>query len=374
MTDDRTSPTAGLITLHRVPNYGSVLQAYATQQLLKRNGFQPTVLDYWRPDQVPGARREGIHTRLGGTPLGRAVYRVTQRDYVERSLERFGQFVDANLCVSSACTSVDDMSALPGQDLYVVGSDQVWNRRLNVGGTDPYVLSYLPSSAPKIALSASIGRSRFTSEDTDYFRKHLRSFRWISVRESSAQQLLKSINITSTVVPDPTLLTQRSTWDDLAEPLDVDGPYLLIYCLHGSKAVRRLADRLASDLGLTVVNLVSYWRSPLKHPGDLRLPTVPQFLGAVRGASHVITDSFHGTCFSMNFGVPVSVVTEPPHGVRLVDFLELVGCGDRLHGSANYSPQVSEAYLSAMGDRVAELRSEGLQTLDEALSSGQAGN
>lgn len=344
-----------------MPNYGSVLQAYATDRVLKELGVAVTVLDYRRPDQVLRNRADGAFTTLGRTTSGKWLYRVTQGRYVKRSECVFGQFVESTLRLSSPFEMPSDiMISSPESELVVVGSDQVWNRRLNVGGTEPYVLDFVPAGMPKISIAASIGTRYWSTEDEEFFKSRLREFEWISVREESAQRLLRSIGIRSTVVADPTLLVSADVWSELADEEQARDRYVLVYCLHGDRRLRDEARRLARYYGCDVRSVVSYWNHPVARSGDVRLPPVPRFLGLLRNATHVVTDSFHGTCFSVNFGIPVTVVPAKGHSVRPLDFLKEIGGADRCMEDESYNGVPTESGQARLGRRLAVIRQESL--------------
>lgn len=154
---------AVVMTMLRVGNYGSVLQALATKRLLDGFGLDVEFIDYWRPDQLDPAKWAAEHSRLVMGPVTKRLQSLAPRECFQRFSEVFHQFVDQNFALTLRYTSLADLrSDPPSADLYVVGSDQVCNTEYNIGGTEPYLLQFGSFETPRISLS-SWGRLRTTT-------------------------------------------------------------------------------------------------------------------------------------------------------------------------------------------------------------------
>ena len=234
---------ASVITLHTVDNYGSVMQTYATQQILKKCGYDVEFVDYWRKDNLPVNRAEkmlesstlqklkplwGINgfTRKAMIAILKMILE-NRKSPMWRFLEEKVQLTEVRYC------SYEELEANPPvADVYITGSDQVWNSIWNQGIDRSYFLDFAPAGKPRIAFSASIGREQLDAEETPETKRLLEKYSAISVREQSAVVLLASMDIKSTLVLDPTLMLEANEWRKLASKPKIKKQYLLIYQLN----------------------------------------------------------------------------------------------------------------------------------------------
>ena len=183
---------ASVITLHTVDNYGSVMQTYATQQILKKCGYDVEFVDYWRKDNLPVNRAMlesstlqklkplwGINgfTRKAMIAILKMILE-NRKSPMWRFLEEKVQLTEVRYC------SYEELEANPPvADVYITGSDQVWNSIWNQGIDRSYFLDFAPAGKPRIAFSASIGREQLDAEETPETKRLLEKYSAISVRE-----------------------------------------------------------------------------------------------------------------------------------------------------------------------------------------------
>lgn len=370
-----TRPKVSVITMHRVGNYGSVLQALATKRVLEGFGLTVEFIDYWRPDQLDPARWASEHSRYVRGPITKRLQDLSSREYFSRFSEVFHGFVDENLALTKRYTSIDQLRDDPPiADLYVSGSDQVWNTDYNIGGTEPYLLQFGSAGTPRLSISSSIGKHPLGDLDKALFRKTLPGFAWRSVREESAREDLAAIDIESEVIPDPTLLLPSDEWRSLADGAEDEEEFVVLYALNRGTGIRARAKAVARDMGLPLVTLTPRPLPWVRYRRELRVPPVPQFLALLAGAAHVVTDSFHATAFSLNLGTPLTVSMPPKYSSRLESVLKLAGTESRNLAHPQYSTRMPRELAAGAREVFASRRRAALARLGEVLGGLRGGS
>lgn len=360
---------ASVITMHRVGNYGSVLQALATKKLLESLGLDVEFIDYWRPDQINPAQWASEHSRFVRGPITKRIQSLSSREYFARFSEVFHKFVDENLPLTRRYTSIDELrSDPPVSDIYISGSDQVWNTDYNIGGTEPYLLQFGPQTIPRLSLASSIGKHPLTDADASLFREALPGYRWRSVREESAKADLAEIGVSSEVIPDPTLLLESEEWRSIAGHSGLSAGFVVLYTLNRGTSIRRSARAVARDLRLPLVTLNPRPLPWIRHPRELRVPPVTKFVELLASANHVVTDSCHATAFSLNLGTPLTVSLPSRYATRLENVLKVTGTESRNLDHPSYTTVMPADMSAAARDAFATQRVEALRKLTEIIS------
>lgn len=323
----------GIVTLHRVFNYGSVLQAYATQRVLEKMGHQPVIIDYvmphtttyeiWkqRPQQIQGALKTGAYytAKLASLLLKKRT---------------FGRFIKKHLVLTDK--KYVGYAALsknpPFADAFVTGSDQVWNSYYNRGIDYAMFLGFAPKSCPKIAYASSFGKEALDSMEVQETKQLIQQYRSVSVRENTAISILDTLGYKSgTWLIDPTLQICSQEWAKLAvKPLVKDRYLVLMLLYNEDNQATKFARATADKLGLKLVKL-SWELGRPKCVDQLFTHRGPEdFLSLFMNADYVVTNSFHGVAFSINFNRPFVVVPRNEFNSRIVSLLELTGLQSRL--------------------------------------------
>lgn len=327
---------ADVITLHTVDNYGSAMQTYATQEVLKKLGYDVEIIDYWRKNNLPECRAKQMFKTSsmqklkpiwGRNKKTRATAVKIIQFYLEHHTSPTWKFLKENVNLSSKrYTSFEELKQDPPEaDMYITGSDQVWNSIWNSGIDPAYFLDFAPEGKPRIAFSASIGRTEFSDDEISKTRAMLQKYSAISVREESAVVLLKSIGIESQLILDPTLMLTRNEWKKVAKGKRAKKPFLLIYQLNPNAEMDQYAAELAKRKGWEVLR-IGFGRSDKQKTGRcIMSPSVEEFIGLLFQASCVLTDSFHATAFSLNLGTEFISVRPPRFSTRIESILRLTG-------------------------------------------------
>ena len=296
-------------------NYGAVLQCYALCGQLRKWGFDPFVINYAYQNQ--GAKvtttshtDRSIKAKLkyvlsNDVPVFQKIqYRLMRRKRNEMN-ERFLQFCRANIVFHSDTPHgfQELKKAPPLYEYYITGSDQVWNPVIHSNKNDEgCFLQFTPSTAKRISYAPSFGISDYPKELEVSLKQYLSTFDAVSVREHEGQRIIKdACGIDVPIVLDPTLMADPDIYAGISEG-DIKGlppKYILCYRFGKMSYATNIIKRVAKQLKLPIVELPlsieSYGKgSKLCYDID---PS--RFIGAIKGAELVLTDSFHCTVFSI---------------------------------------------------------------------------
>ncbi|MFN9645258.1 MAG: polysaccharide pyruvyl transferase family protein [Cyanobacteriota bacterium] len=391
----------GIITFSNVINYGAVLQAYALQRKIRELGHEPTLINYHK--QFPGRRvnlynaidegllrlRSGDFQDLArkynnykgklfssGLPKQAASDVKASNVEVKPSVveEKFREFLSLIPTTSESYDRTSIFSSPPKFDAYVTGSDQVWNYRRS-NDLDAFLLRFAPEAGIKIAYAASFGVDSIPFFLRGSYKSGLKRFQHISVREDSGVQLVKSIAGRSAQhVVDPTLLLEANHWSNLMRDTGTPPRYILVYSLTISKNLIDNARLIAQRLGAEIVWLGAFYSETT--PPDITIipPTGPrEFLSLIHHALYVLTDSFHGTAFSLTFNIPFLYIGDRYNKQisRARSLLKILGLDDRLQDDMPLSNELISKPLdySSVNRELAERRRSSLYFLQNALGA-----
>lgn len=350
-----TKKTA-LVTCYFQHNYGSQLQAFATQKFFDSIGVVNETI------RVDGLKPE-INSRKYRYFLSRILDINTIKDkwatvtkvvaikskpkYAENLKKRykaFDEFVQNEFHLSERYNSFAELTeAATDYNMFVVGSDQLWLPS-NISA-DYYTLNFVPDGIHKMALATSFGISELPRKQARMAQKFLPRIEYCSVREVSGKKLIKRLTGRDVpVVCDPTILFDSKEWSKgiESEPF-TDGKYLFCYFLGNNPIQREFVKRVKAITGYKIVQLQhcdEYIKSDEDFPDEAPYSVGPkEFIRLVRDAAYVFTDSFHCSVFSMlyskkffTFRRYASDGTVSTNG-RIYSLLSLVGLEDRLfHG------------------------------------------
>lgn len=308
-----------VITLHAVQNYGSVLQALATQEILKQHGCDVTIIDYIREDVC---YENLVKKWSDGNPIKALAIIPT----ILRWKKVFQTFTKQYLNLSeNAYISEEDFAGYPlDADAYCTGSDQVWNSKWNNGILPCLYLSFVPDDKYKFAFSASFGQSRLSTDEINKTKFYLEQYNRISVRESEAKIILdEQYNIQNSVhLVDPTLCVPGDFWREYETPRKIEDDYILIYNLNRSKGFDRYAVELSKRTGLKLVRFCTRYDQFYRPGKSMLVPKVFDFISLIDNAKYVLTDSFHATAFSLNLHTEPICVYPKEFGGRLESILK----------------------------------------------------
>lgn len=338
------SKTVGILTLHRANNYGAMLQAYALSTFLQQQGHDVFLVDYRmerasiadyvrRPRaflsklvQKNAASLRFLRGKLSG-------YRGKRRE--RQFNEIFEDFRSQHLNITEKTYDYNALKVQsPAADAFIVGSDQVWAADF-VFSSPAYLLGFAPAQVKRISYAASFGKAHLERYLQPEFKKYIKAFDAVSVREQSGVQLVKRLaGFEPAHVVDPTLLL--TSYDGIIDySLVPDEDYLFSYRLGQDAAMSQWMNdsvlALSSAMQLPVYEVSTNSVEGAKQIGHSLRPTPGQLLGLIAKSRFVATNSFHGTVFSLLFKRDFLALARDSapdkQNLRLIEFLASVELG-----------------------------------------------
>lgn len=320
------------ITIHVGANFGSILQAIATSELLKQIGCEPVCVNYI----PPRASSKRFWSFGHGSAIKKfllffwKVYALPLKLINNRVYQGF---LKKNCALSNPIHAEDSfVKECPEADVYMTGSDQVWNIKHNEGIDTHYFFDGIRGK--KISFASSIGNVALSDEEKSVFKKYLTLYSSLSVRESTAVSLLDELGFKAVQLLDPTFLIDKEEWKNYM-PINrlVRRPYLLIYTPYNTvnkDVIFRHARMIADKEGLQVVTFSWTYYKEKDADKTIRYAGPGDFLNLMSNAEYVITNSFHGTAFSINLNKVFWVFMPSSFTTRISSVLEKFGLSDRL--------------------------------------------
>ena len=324
------------ITCHDVYNYGASLQAYSLQRYLASRGIDNEIIDY-KPDYL------SHHFSLWGCshPLYKkpllsqlySIYNLPRRVSSLKKKRLFDLFTKNYLVLTPETYQSNEAlkNANLSADIYIAGSDQIWNTLFKNGHDPAFYLDFVDKGL-KISYAASFATAKIFDDPEKKINNYLQRFDAISVREKSALKILDELGVSKyKLVVDPVFLLDKTKWLKLIESVPKNKKeYILLYDCERSNELREIAIFTARKLKMPIycigcTSRKKYWHKDLRNSGPL------EFLRYVRDAHFVITNSFHATAFSVIFQKNFFICNRTS-GInsRLKDFLDIIGLSDRL--------------------------------------------
>ena len=221
---------------------------------------------------------------------------------------------------------------IPEADIYCTGSDQMWNSEWNHGIEKAFYLDFLPDKAPRFAFASSFGRKEIPQAEEDEVKNMLRKYKAISVRERSGLNILNKMGIEYVEhVLDPTLLLDKNVWKKLISDNVLEKKkYILVYQLNmKNKEFDQYVKKLSKNKKIPVIRVSINNYQRFKYGKLIDTPKVLDFLNYFLNAEYIITDSFHGTAFSINLNKKFICIFPKKFSERLQSLLELTNLKER---------------------------------------------
>ena len=293
------------ITCHDVYNHGASLQAYALQTYLESIGHTIEIIGY-KPDYLSRHYQLwNVDNSVYDKPIIKQLYLVAKLPVRLLALKRkrlFDIFTKKYLKLTTKrYHSSEELKRNPPQaDVYIAGSDQIWNTLFQTGRDDAFYLDFAPSSAKRISYAASFATEDVADEYRPFIRKMLQNFDAVSIRERCSLPLLASLGRTDGVaVCDPVFLLTREQWENMLPNQQIHEKYLLVYDTEYSPKVKEIAKRIAKEKKLKIYNVSAFQIGYADK--DLWASSPTDFVQLIRDASYVVSNSFHATAFSLIF-------------------------------------------------------------------------
>ncbi len=324
----------GVITLHHNINYGANMQAFATCKFTNKHNYNCEIVDYrlknqelkthvgswllisWRNDKNKSLKRK----------IKLAIALLMSIPEKHMRLQRFRTFRKKYCKLSDVCKSASDI-VNKNFDCVICGSDQIWNPDITEG-INPIYFGDILGVKNKISYAASMGRDTYNETDEVTAAKLIGKMDYVSVREEKSVAYIEKISGKKvSCVCDPVFLLDKQEYIKIAKPIKIKKPYLLVYSVVNNTTMLNAALDFAKQKNLTVVEICQSKNRRQKHM-QLTSASPEEFLGAILNAECVVTNSFHGTAFSIIFEKDFYAFDNKVRGSRITDLLTKAGLLD----------------------------------------------
>lgn len=383
-----------LLTFHSENNYGAVLQTYALKSFLEYYG-NVTILNYLNPlssvssvfsslDITEQVVLENCYSLLYSLDC-------TFKSFIQpiTRMDKFRTFVN-HMCPQNTLVTIQELYDSEGYkdyDVYISGSDQIWNPMLT--GMDPvFFLDFVTNNkAKKISYASSTGGYCFSRAEAVSLTRFLKSFDHISVREQdSAMFLSRLLGRKVYCTLDPVFLLSKQEWVEKLRLMENPEPFVLVYNMSANKKYFEIAESLAREIGCGLANIPNWHtigsiKEYKKYVDIFHIDAGPtDFLNLLLNAQFVITDSFHGTAFSLLFEKPfLSIVPRRSPG-RIINILRKLDLTERVVTELEHDcsetivkKALREIPFNRIKGRLESLRFQSIEFLNQGLVKSSGG-
>lgn len=375
----------GILTILNVNNYGAELQCCALCRKLTKMGYNAEVINYlfginpshdFRGEKltVPISFKQKVKVRL--LPIVQNLFCMFHQKNKKLRNKRFEEFHEKyNHLTSSVYPSVRSLyDAKFDYDVLCIGSDQVWNYEKGYS-LEPFFACFDKNGTKKISYASSIGLSSLSKEAERVFKKELSGFAHLSVREQQASELLENLlDRDVDVVLDPTLILDNKEWQEVAKfDMCPNEKYILVYIvtIKPCDYVLEVARHIAKERNLKIVRICrdAYPEHSGNDVQEILTAGPSDFVGLFANAEFVVTNSFHGTVFSINFSKSFYSVIKSQHSTnsRLTSILKKLNLENRILPVGSPLPKISDVDYTIPAEKLKEERYHSIEYIKKAL-------
>ncbi|MBZ9609337.1 polysaccharide pyruvyl transferase family protein [Clostridium estertheticum] len=333
----------GIITYHCAYNYGAVLQAYALQTKLNILGYESeiinfrssSIVDNYKESKISGGKRAKVYKIIKRKQL------VHAQSVRRKRYEAFDSFINKvlNLSPSTYLTTVELENDTLDYNVYICGSDQIWNYSFN-GNENAYFLSFVKGNSKKIAYAPSFGIEKLLEEDCHKIKPLLSSFTAISSREEKGIKILnEQLQLDATHVLDPTLLLEPEKWESFASKYknDLKQKYIFVYIIGSPEiALKRISEfAKKEDLHIKYVGIGSLLQPNGSSIIDKSDIGPEEFIELLMGAEYVCTNSFHGMALSISLNKKFAIMFNDTLNTRMESLLKMCRLEEQKYDTQN---------------------------------------
>ncbi len=321
----------GIVTIHRICNYGALLQAYALNKYLRNVGYDVETIDF-RTYRVAESYKLFAPLRHYIKHLPKLFFTLWYLPKAKRKNRNFLNFINQYIPQSQQTfySNQELEKAQFDYDCYVCGSDQIWHTFCQ-NYSDAFILKFAKDKGRRISYAASMGTPTIHQSKREIFREELSDFYALSVRETSAKDEIEKLTGRDVQhVVDPVYLLSADEWLELSAPINIKQPYIFFYFVHGDlPGMRKFVKELSRVKKMPVV-VVNRCMRELLYPNIKMYDAGPrEFVSLVANAEYVCTNSFHAASFSIIFNKKFIVFTEKV-SPRLQSLLSTFGFKNRI--------------------------------------------
>ncbi len=311
----------GILTFHNVINYGGVLQCMALQDFLKAYNYEVEVINY-------KSKHIGKNNKLiKFSSMSNLIKSVLTLPFNYIRKKRYNNFIKNNLILTNDVKNYDELKKLCEEkyDYVIIGSDQVWNSEITENEANVYFLENI--NVKKISYAASTGDDKIN--DINRIIKNSSDFEAISVREESTYNKLLSHNIKTELNVDPTLILRTEYWNTKTTVINNQN-CLLLYILGKNDKIAQLSNFIRKEKKLEKIYTFSKQKFGIDGIKSIATSGPLEFLNYFKSSKYILTNSFHGTVFSIIYKKEFFVMLPAKRPERIISLLNKLGLENRI--------------------------------------------
>lgn len=374
-----------LITVFYNANYGAVLQAYALSKTIQEISKRECYLVDYRRQKIINMFRFSIfdidvygNRSITKNSIKRTIKQLINPMGTIVRFKKFEEFRNKYMNISPKTYYRRDDIDLPDTSTVFLGSDQIWNPDITQGFDDVYFGRMADNNKFIVSYAASLGRIKFNKQEREELKELLNNVDVISVREEEGAEIVRALTNRPVIcVPDPTILLDREHWEWLALHNKTESSkYVLVYMLSYNKKVIDLAYKISHFLNCKIILFDSGSLKRIKGMKQKKHYGPRQFLKYVLDAEYIVTNSFHGTVFSVIFNKQFFTIPHETRGSRMIDFCRKLGLEDRIaYGNRTINLSDIEKYIDydIVQPKLKELKQVGLDYIKRVLKEAGYG-
>lgn len=355
----------GILTFPNSVSHGATLQMYALYRTVRQMNAEAEVINYhnahMRQERFGGIGSKQNRIKL---QIRKAIHHKQYKAFKKFEKEMLNRYPEQLFTDVAAFQNIADR-----YDCVICGSDQVWNPDITNFDLS-YFLDFCAPGVKKIAYAPSFGIHTFSEEFTSKVQPLICNFTGLGLRERNAQNYVRSLTDKPVeLVLDPTLLMTKNDWLKLAKPIkEAHGKYILCYTVKTSDTVVDYALRMAEQEDCKVVVIGSNFIKKHFNKNDRIVYATDvgprEWLYLIENAYRVVTNSFHGTAFSINFHKDFYLELSSLTNDRLTNIMELFNLEHRIIGHGEQPLQID---YSAVECKLEEMRKTSKAYLAKAM-------
>lgn len=350
-----------IITCHYAYNYGAVLQTYALCKFLNDRENKTEVINY-RPWYYKGSTKTKNKIKL-------ALRKIARIPDHYKSEKIFMSFLKNHVPMTIEYNDYDSLAkAELESDLFIAGSDQIWNFNMPNGSDNAFYLEFV-KKGKKASYAASLGMDSLTDKQLFDLKERIKHFDYVSVRENSAKELLEEISIQEVrTVTDPVYLLHQDEWNSISKKPEnfMDEKYILVYAFNRQREIFEFAKKLSKKYGYKIFSVNTFWEDILNKTDHYYWNCMPEeFIYLISHAECVVTNSFHGLSFSMIFNRPAILFEKNEDGnSRMNDLIEMLGAYEVKDKKVKEEVIIPKIDFDKINRNIEKYREQSVQYLD----------
>lgn len=354
-------------------NYGSALQSWALSQMVNRLGhgkWEAVLVDYC-PDVLADKDPLNPMKNMWDKDLESRKMCELTLPAIHENYRKFDKFFHAHFILTEKKYTSKDFDSIVKTDHidgFICGSDTIFCIDEFKGFDDGYYANYpCMKNGYSVAYAASFGDSHFTEETYAVLNERLQNFKAIGLRENDMLSYVQQhVSMPAARVVDPTLLLTSEDYDTLAAPRLESEKYLLLYARRYNPAMEAYAEKMASEHNWKIVEISLRATNREKGHRMFYEAGVEEFLSLVKHAEYVVTNSFHGMIFAVQYCRPFSIFSREQCDTKIQELLDLFGLQKHAMRTGNEEIPPTIAYVE-VHNRIAEAQKSSSEFLKHEL-------